>query len=256
MDRKTFLKNSALIGAGLLTSRDLLAQMLENKLESNPQNTKAKDKWARKKGNYAFSLPTLPYSFDALEPYIDAQTMELHYTKHHQAYVDNLNKALQKEGEFTADLENLVRKVLSKSSTIRNNAGGHFNHSLFWQLLCPAKEQKKPSAQVLTRINARFGSIEKFQEAFEKAALSVFGSGWAWLVLDGGQLDIVTTPNQDNPLMEGVLPRPMYPALGLDVWEHAYYLKYQNRRAEYVRNFWKILNWDQVHQLMDTLKNH
>lgn len=248
MDRKTFLKYSALVGAGLLAGGDLVAQTTFGK-------TKAKDKWIHKKEDYTFNVPPLPYQFDAMEPYIDAQTMELHYSKHHQSYVNNLNKALQMEKNVTSNLELLVRSAVSKGSAIRNNAGGHFNHSLFWQLLSPVKEPKKISTPVANKINSRFGSIEKMQESFEKAALSVFGSGWAWLVINVGKLEIVTTANQDNPLMEGVLSRPMYPVLGLDVWEHAYYLKYQNRRAEYVKNFWKIVNWDQVHQLMDTLKS-
>lgn len=254
MDRKTFIRNSAFIGASLLVGGELLAQTMFGKSKS--KINRAKDKWSRNKNNFSFVLPPLPYEFDAFEPFIDAKTMEIHYTKHHQAYVDNLNKALQMEGGFNSDLESLVRVSTSKGSTIRNNAGGHFNHSLFWQLLAPVKEPKVMSPQVTNRINSRFGSVEKMQNEFEKAALSVFGSGWAWLVIDSGQLDIVTTANQDNPLMNGVFPRPMYPVLCLDVWEHAYYLKYQNRRAEYVKNFWKIVNWDHVHQLMDTLKNH
>jgi Fe-Mn family superoxide dismutase len=188
----------------------------------------------------------LPYAFDALEPYIDARTMELHYTKHHAGYVSKLNKALEgREDLAEIDLEvliadlNLVPEDIRQ--TIRDNGGGHLNHSLFWQVLSP-KGGGKPEGELLHQIEGDFGSFESFQERLTKAALSRFGSGWAWLVLGpAGRLEVITTPNQDSPLMLGYRP-----ILGFDVWEHAYYLNYQNRRAEYIEALWKLVDWRAV----------
>jgi len=195
----------------------------------------------------AFQLPPLPYPSDALEPFIDKQTMEIHHGKHHAAYVTNLNKAL----EQAPDLQNksvveLLRNNLAIvpdaiKTPVRNNGGGHHNHSLFWLLLDPKKPNGKPTGNSAKAIDSTFGSFDSFKEKFNTAATTRFGSGWAWLVATGGKLEILSTANQDSPLMEG-----KYPVLGLDVWEHAYYLKYQNRRPEYIAAFWNIVNWSEV----------
>lgn len=193
------------------------------------------------------TLPTLPYAFSALEPHIDAKTMEIHFTKHHQAYIDNLNKALEKHPELqeksieelVADLEMIPEDI---RTAVRNHGGGHLNHSFFWQMLAPATSAE-PQGALLEAMNKAFGSLDACKEKFAAAATSRFGSGWAWLVVDGKNLSIVSTANQDNPITDGKTP-----ILGLDVWEHAYYLHYQNRRPEYVKAFWNIVNWKEVEQ--------
>jgi len=190
------------------------------------------------------TLPALPYAYDALEPYIDETTMNIHHTKHHQAYIDNLNKAI--EGTEFADwpLEKLIvdlDKLPDNIKTaVRNNGGGHINHSLFWQVM-GTHSKGKPDGILEIEINKTFGSFEEFQKEFENAGKTQFGSGWAWLVVDNGKLAVTKTANQDSPLTKGQIP-----ILGVDVWEHAYYLKYQNRRPEYLGNFWKVVNWDEV----------
>ena len=198
----------------------------------------------------AYSLPTLPYAPDALEPHIDARTMEIHHGKHHQAYVDNANKAL--EGTDMADLpvEELITKLdqvpADKKNVLRNNAGGHANHSMFWQIMGPGGTGQ-PGGELAQAITDAFGSYDAFKEKFEDAAKTRFGSGWAWLVVQGGKLAVVSTANQDNPLMgEGVAGVSGTPILGVDVWEHAYYLNYQNRRPDYLKAFWNVVNWDEV----------
>lgn len=191
------------------------------------------------------ALLPLPYAFDALEPHIDARTMEIHYTKHHQTYVDKLNEALAKypdlEGktveELVADLEMLPEDI---RTAVRNHGGGHLNHMLFWQTLAP-NAGGEPTGKLKDTIDATFGSFAVFQEKFTTAALGRFGSGWAWLASDGGVLEILSTANQDNPLTDGKTP-----LLGFDVWEHAYYLKYQNKRAEYVKALWNVVHWPEV----------
>lgn len=195
-----------------------------------------------------FELPKLPYAYDALEPSIDTKTMEIHHTKHHQAYTDNLNKALEGIDTNNMSIEELLSEIDMNNMSLRNNAGGYYNHKLFWELLLP--EKTEPNTTLQNAIKVSFGSFENFKEAFSKAALSRFGSGWAWLCkkTDGG-LEIVTTGNQDNPLMPGI--EGGTPVLALDVWEHAYYLKYQNRRAEYIENFWNIVNWNKVTELYE-----
>jgi Fe-Mn family superoxide dismutase len=191
-----------------------------------------------------YALPKLPYAYDALEPYIDAQTMQIHHDKHHQAYVDNLNKALASQaGPGQMSVEDLLRRLDSVPEAIRtqvrNNGGGHANHSLFWQTLAPPSKSGKPAGELAQALNKTFGSQEKFEEKLKAAALGVFGSGWAWLSLDPArQLVLDSTPNQDSPLSAGRTP-----LLGIDVWEHAYYLKYQNRRAEYLNAIVKVINW-------------
>lgn len=191
-------------------------------------------------------LPALPYAYDALEPYIDKQTMEIHHTKHHAAYVNGLNAALEKYPELQdKSVEELLRDFgnipADIQTAVRNQGGGHANHSLFWTVIGP-NAGGTPQGKLAEAILKAFGSFETFKEEFTKAAMGRFGSGWAWLVVDkDGSLKVISTPNQDSPLMEGYTP-----ILGLDVWEHAYYLKYQNRRAEYVENFWNIVNWEAV----------
>ncbi len=193
----------------------------------------------------AFTLPALPYANDALEPHIDARTMEIHHTKHHQAYVNNLNAAIEKAPELASkSLDDLMRGINSVPEAVRgavrNNGGGHWNHSLFWQLMGPGKGGE-PTGKLADAIKSAFGDFSKFKEQFAAAGVGRFGSGWAWLVNDGGKLSITSTPNQDNPLMDGKTA-----ILGLDVWEHAYYLKYQNRRPDYIGAWWNVVNWDAV----------
>jgi len=195
-----------------------------------------------------FTLPQLPYVFDALEPYIDAKTMEIHYSKHHQAYVDNLNKALEEHPQSHANtmtLDELIKDLSSVTESIRtavrNNGGGHYNHSLFWQMM-KKNGGGEPKGTVAEEIKKKFGSFDQFQTQFNETAKKVFGSGWAWLVLNTtGDLEIVPSHNQDSPLTQG-----MHPILGLDVWEHAYYLKYQNKRPDYITAWWNVVDWDFV----------
>ncbi|MFC3835518.1 MULTISPECIES: superoxide dismutase [Mn] [Deinococcus] len=206
----------------------------------------------------AYTLPPLPYAYDALEPHIDARTMEIHHTKHHQTYVDNANKAL--EGTDMADLpvEELITKLdqvpADKKTALRNNAGGHANHSLFWTVLGP-QGSGQPSGELLQAITDAFGSYDAFKEKFEDAAKTRFGSGWAWLVVKDGKLSVVSTANQDNPLMgEAIAGTSGTPILGVDVWEHAYYLNYQNKRPDYLKAFWNAVNWAEVQKRYDAAK--
>jgi superoxide dismutase, Fe-Mn family len=195
----------------------------------------------------AFELPQLPYAYDALEPNIDKQTMEIHHTKHHQAYTTNLNSAIQGTDLENKSIEEILGNISSAPVAVRNNGGGFYNHNLFWEILSP-NGGGEPTGAVGEAINSSFGSYEKFKEEFTKAATTRFGSGWAWLCkMDGGALQICSTPNQDNPLMD-VSECKGFPILGLDVWEHAYYLKYQNRRPEYISSFFNIINWDEVNR--------
>lgn len=192
-----------------------------------------------------FELPTLPYGYDALEPTIDKETMNIHHTKHHNTYVTNLNAALEDHEDLQSkSLDNLIKDLDSVPSDIRtavrNNGGGHANHSLFWKVLSP-QGGGQPTKLIADKIKDAFGSFEDFQEKFETAAKTRFGSGWAWLVVNNGKLEVTSTANQDSPVMEGKTP-----ILGLDVWEHAYYLKYQNKRPEYAKEFWNVVNWNQV----------
>lgn len=202
-----------------------------------------------------FTLPDLPYGYAELEPVIDGKTMELHYTKHHKGYVDKLNDALKNSGQKQEhSLVDLMRSISSFDTAVRNNGGGHFNHTFFWRILSP-DGTKEPVGDLKNAINDQYGSFDRFREEFKKAATSRFGSGWAWLVVDAdGMLNIGSTPNQDNPLMD-IASFKGIPILGLDVWEHAYYLSYQNRRPEYVDAFWDVVNWMEVEaQYQDSLK--
>jgi Fe-Mn family superoxide dismutase len=192
-----------------------------------------------------YALPTIPYAYDALEPYIDARTMEIHHTKHHQTYIDKLNAALSDYPDFkdysAEDLNRSLDKIPEKIRTaVRNHGGGHANHSFFWPIL---KKDVAFGGNVADAINGQFGGFESFKKEFSNAAALLFGSGWTWLVVAGGQLEILTTPNQDSPLSLGKTP-----VIGLDVWEHAYYLKYQNRRPEYIEAFFNVINWEKVNE--------
>ncbi len=204
--------------------------------------------------NIMFRVPDLPYAYNALEPYIDEQTMHLHHDKHHQAYVDKLNAALQGHEDLAAMP---IEKILSSldqipeniRTAVRNNGGGHANHSMFWEIMQP-NGGGEATGELASALDSTFGDFASFKEKFSQAATTVFGSGWAWLVLDNGSLSITTTPNQDSPLMEG-----KQPIMGLDVWEHAYYLKYQNRRPEYIDAWWQVLNWQAISNRFEELKN-
>lgn len=192
----------------------------------------------------AFELPKLPYDFNALEPHIDAKTMEIHHGKHHNAYVTNLNNAIAGTEMENKSLEELM-KIAGSNTAVRNNGGGHYNHMLFWEIMSP-NGGGQPTGALAAAIDAKFGSFDAFKEEFSKAAATRFGSGWAWLCVDAKkQLCVCSTPNQDNPLMD-VADCPGQPILGIDVWEHAYYLHYQNRRPDYVGAFWNVINWDEV----------
>ncbi|GAA0482490.1 superoxide dismutase [Mn] [Salinibacillus aidingensis] len=200
-----------------------------------------------------FELPELPYAYDALEPHIDKETMNIHHTKHHNTYVTKLNAALEGHANLQdKSLEDLLGNFDAVPedirTAVRNNGGGHANHSLFWTVMSP-NGGGQPKGEVAEKINAKFGSYDKFKEEFKAAAAGRFGSGWAWLVVNNGDVEITSTPNQDTPLMEGKTP-----ILGLDVWEHAYYLKYQNKRPDYIAAFWNVVNWDEVEKRYQAAK--
>lgn len=192
----------------------------------------------------AFTLPPLPYAYDALEPYIDAQTMHIHHDKHHQAYVDNLNKAIAGTPNENKSLDEIIKNAGSISPAVRNNGGGHWNHSFFWEILAP-HAGAKPDGELADAINSAFGSFDAFKEKFNAAGATRFGSGWAWLIVKDAKLEVTSTANQDNPLMD-VAEVKGTPIFGVDVWEHAYYLKYQNRRPEYLNNIWNVISWSKV----------
>lgn len=192
----------------------------------------------------AFELPKLSYAYEALEPNIDARTMEIHHTKHHQAYINNLNAALTGSADEGKSIEQLMANISKQPMAVRNNGGGHYNHSLFWEIMGP-NAGGAPTGELADAINQAFGSFDKFKEDFAKAGVTRFGSGWAWLVKHDGKLVVTSTPNQDNPLMDLADVKGM-PILGLDVWEHAYYLNYQNRRPDYITAWWNTVNWNVV----------
>ena len=191
-----------------------------------------------------FTLAPLPYAHDALEPHIDTLTMQIHHGKHHQAYVDNLNKAVADTPNEGKSLEELVASAGAISPAVRNNGGGHWNHTFFWESLSP-KGGGSPAGALAQAIESAFGSFDAFREKFNNAGMTRFGSGWAWLIVKDGKLEVTSTPNQDNPLMD-VAEVKGRPILGVDVWEHAYYLKYQNRRAEYLGAFWNVIDWNKI----------
>lgn len=201
----------------------------------------------------AFELPQLPYAYDALEPHIDKETMNIHHTKHHNTYVTNLNAALEGNEELLSkSVEEIVANLDAvpeeKRTAVRNNGGGHANHSLFWTIISP-NGGGQPTGELAEAITSKFGSYDSFKEEFAKAATTRFGSGWAWLVVNNGEIEITSTPNQDSPLSEGKTP-----IIGLDVWEHAYYLNYQNRRPEYINAFWNVVNWDEAEKRYNAAK--
>ncbi len=234
MLKRDFLKNGLLTVVGALVSPAVLAAAHEEKLLRDARATPLADG--------PFTLPALPYPTSALEPHIDAKTMEIHHDAHHKTYVSKLNEAVVGKPEEKLTLAQLLASASKQPDVIRNNAGGHWNHSFFWQLLS-AKGGGKPTGTLAAAITKDFGSFEKFQEEFTKAATGRFGSGWAWLLVDeSGKLAVTSTPNQDNPLMD-VAEKKGRPVIGLDVWEHAYYLKYQNRRPDYITAFWNLVNW-------------
>ncbi len=196
-----------------------------------------------------FDLPVLPYATDALAPAIDAQTMQIHHSRHHKAYIDNLNAAIASDTRLAGlSLEEIVTRASEFGPAVRNNAGGHWNHSLFWRLMAPKGSGGSPSPELMTAIEREFGSLEEMKRQFEAAGLGQFGSGWVWLVVANGRLTITSTPNQDNPLMDLAAIRGT-PILGNDVWEHAYYLTYQNRRGAYLSAWWEVVNWNEVNRL-------
>lgn len=234
MDKREFLKLTSLAGAAVLSGP--LSSLATSSVSGQPAFADPKA---------PFVLPALPYAYDALEPHIDKLTMEIHHDKHHAAYVKNLNENLTGTAFATLSLEQILNKVTDKDKAVRNNGGGHYNHSLFWTLLSPTK--KTPSDKLKSAITSAFGSWETFQTKFNDAAKTVFGSGWAWLIVTPEKkLAIINTPNQDNPLMHNIVKDKGTPILALDVWEHAYYLKHQNKRPEYIDAFWNAVNWDEV----------
>jgi Fe-Mn family superoxide dismutase len=233
MKRSKFLQNTfAILGTGIA---------LPSFAKLNNKGTSLEETSLE---NAPFSLPTLSYSYSALEPNIDALTMEIHHSRHHKAYVDNLNKAITGSDMASSSLEELLKNISKAPVSVRNNGGGHWNHSFFWKVIGPANGSK-PSQALADQIVKDFGSLDNLKTEFNKVAMGRFGSGWAWLVLKEGKLTIGSTANQDNPLMD-VSDLKGKPILALDVWEHAYYLKYQNKRVDYVNAFWNVINWDFV----------
>ena len=236
MDKRTFLKTSFLGATGLIASPFVTGT---NKIGDGTTGKKSALQSVK------FELPDLAYSYSSLEPHIDARTMEIHHSRHHAGYVNNLNNALQGTGSMQS-LESIMKSISSFSTAVRNNGGGHYNHNLFWEVMSP-RGGGQPSGELLSAINSSFGSFEKFKELFSSAAATRFGSGWAWLIVSDGKLKVTSTPNQDNPLMD-IVPAAERgtPVLGIDVWEHAYYLNYQNRRGDYISAFWNVVNWQAV----------
>lgn len=200
----------------------------------------------------AFELPDLPYDKSALEPHIDAQTMEIHHDKHHAGYTKKLNNAIEGSDLEGKNIEDILKNVSQHSTAVRNNGGGFYNHSLFWEVMGP-DGGGEPSGALAEAINSSFGSFDSFKEEFANAAAGQFGSGWAWLIVKDGKLEVTSTPNQDNPLMD-IAEVKGAPILGLDVWEHAYYLKYQNKRPDYISAFWNVVNWDEVNRRYEAAK--
>jgi superoxide dismutase, Fe-Mn family len=240
--RRDFVKKAGLLTLGALAASRLPASMVST--------------FASKDDFPGFTLPPLPYDYSSLEPFVDTKTMEIHHGKHHQTYVDKLNSALTGiEGIGQVTLEDLLRHISKYPAAVRNNAGGHYNHSLFWKIMCPPKQNEGSSltpgnsTALADAITAAFGKMENFTAQFSEASKNVFGSGWAWLVVNAGKkLEIGTTPNQDNPLMDNAAFKGT-PILALDIWEHAYYLKHQNRRTDYIKDWWSVVNWDMAASL-------
>ena len=241
MDKRTFIKFTAMTTAGIIVNPLTGCQQAPEKSSEGDKKTDAASSAS------VFTLPALGYSFDALAPNIDAQTMEIHHGKHHAGYVRKLNAAVKGTAFEGKSLEEILKTVSDKDADtgVRNNGGGHFNHSLFWSVIGPAEASGQPEGQLADAMSAAFGDVDKFKETFSTASKSVFGSGWAWLCVKEGKVSVCSTPNQDNPLMGGDCSG-CAPILGLDVWEHAYYLNYQNRRPDYINAFFSVVNWDVV----------
>jgi Fe-Mn family superoxide dismutase len=237
-NRRTFIQQS--FKAAVATS------VVSPFLSANAEDLSSGKLNSAKKMALQFSQIALPYAYNALEPSIDAQTMEIHYTKHHAAYVKNVNDAVAAENISFSSEKDFFANASKLSPKAKNNGGGVWNHNFFWQVMRAPSSSSTPQGKISESINAGFGSFDKFKEQFTQAAMTRFGSGWAWLVNDNGKLKIGSTPNQDNPLMDSVTDIKGTPLLALDVWEHAYYLKYQNKRNEYVANWWNVVNWDEV----------
>ena len=248
MDRKQFLSRSLKVSLGALVAGPALASAASCNAPAGNDSESDDPSTAPTASALQLMQIPMPYAYGALEPSIDAQTMEIHYTKHHAAYVKNVNEAIVAEGVQAQDEADLLARIGTFSAKVRNNAGGTWNHNFFWQVMGPGG-RGMPEGKVLDALNAGFGSFEKFKELFTEAAMKRFGSGWAWLVERNGALAIGSTPNQDCPLMD-VSELKGKPLLALDVWEHAYYLKYQNKRNEYVANWWQVVNWDEVAKRM------
>lgn len=229
LNRRDFIRN-----AGLVTAGAVVLSGMQNLSLAVPHD------------GPLFDLKPLPYAANALEPHIDAQTMEIHHSRHHKAYVDNLNKALDELHIHEHSLDRILMKVSGMPVSVRNNGGGHYNHSMFWSIMKP-NGGGSPNGKVAEAINASFGSFDKMKEQFNEAAKSRFGSGWAWVIKKDNKLEITSTPNQDNPVMD-VAEVKGTPLLALDVWEHAYYLKYQNKRADYINAWWNVINWEEVNR--------
>ncbi|MBK8923135.1 MAG: superoxide dismutase [Saprospirales bacterium] len=244
MEKRTFLKAGLLLGIGAAVA-PLFQACKTGKNNTNGQPGAPVIPPPKLRRTTPFSLPALPYASGALEPHIDKQTMEIHHGKHHQAYVNNLNDAIKGTPYAEYELDDIIQRITATDTDkkIRNNAGGHWNHSMFWQMMAPGGGGT-PAGQLAAAIDAAFGSFDGFKTAFSDASKGVFGSGWAWLCVgkDKG-LFITTTPNQDNPMMLQLAPKPGTPILGIDVWEHAYYLKHQNKRADYIAAFFNVINW-------------
>jgi Fe-Mn family superoxide dismutase len=242
MNRRKFIVGSGIVGAGLLGAGNSATELLG---AGSSEEFRTKSNLVLEEKPVAFTVPPLPYAFDALEPYIDAKTMEIHHDKHHAAYVNNLNKALESHADLQAKpVEDLIRNLdgvpENIRTAVRNNGGGHWNHAMFWSIMKKGGGGE-PKGDLATAINSAFGSFAEFKTKFNAAGTGRFGSGWAWLFVKDGKLVVDSTPNQDNPMMSGGRP-----VMGLDVWEHAYYLKYQNRRPDYIEAWWNVVNWDGV----------
>jgi len=248
MTKLALALSAAAVGSASAFSLDMKAQIPNSRREILQKGAAIASVVAVPAAANAYEVPDLLYPFEALEPYIDAPTMKIHHDKHHATYVANINKAT--EGKDAVDILDLQLNALEAGPAVRNSGGGHYNHAFFWDEMAPPDEAKKmkPSDALAKAIDKSFGSFDDMKAKFEAQAApgAVFGSGWVWVCVNGDKLEIVGTPNQDNPLMKGVTDSVMFPILGLDVWEHAYYLKYQNRRPEYVSNWWHVVNWDKV----------
>lgn len=250
--RREFIKLTGLVATGAL-----IAPSLTFCTTAPPANTST-DPADGDVNTSEFGLPELPYGYDALEPHIDARTMEIHHRKHHAGYTSKLNAAVAESAAFRGKgIEEMLEQLKDNDdhTAIRNNGGGYYNHSLYWQIMAP-NAGGVPTGAIKDAINASFGSFESFKDEFSKAAGSVFGSGWAWLSVTGDKsLQITTTENQDNPLMSNIVEKPGTPVLGIDVWEHAYYLKHQNKRPDYIANFFNVINWDKVNEYFERAKS-